>query len=280
MSRQSHAHRRFPAGRGLLGQDGLHHVRRLARTCTVSRALRRVEVGDEPARLQRHAGVAGEVIRCLDHRRRVREGAWSTSPATTSRRQARLSPSAGWITGVVRIQRRLGIGDDRQLFPVDLDLSAHRVFGDSAVLGDDGEPPARPAKWHDRRRARAVPASAGPAGSTRRRPRVDRSRPGRPVTVDDGDNARERAWPRQLSIAPMRRGRRGCARRRRAPCAAARHRRRRRHGRRPAASRSAAARCARHSCSGGRTASGRGGRSCTPPPRRACRTASTASTIA
>ena len=118
-------------------EDALHHVRRLGRVVDRQVAGRRVEIGDQPARLQRHPGMAAEVEGLLDHRVGVGVGRVDVARGVL--------PLPGEVVAELGvddrrrgIERGLHVGRGGELLPFDPDQLGG-VLGLLAPFGDDGD---------------------------------------------------------------------------------------------------------------------------------------------
>ena len=178
----------------MLGEDVLHHVGRLRPLIDGQPLLAGIEVGEDRARLERHAGVAAEDENLLDDLVRFLESPVHLADIEDTL-ESEVVAELGMDDRRFRVERRLRIGDDRELLIVD-DEQFGGVFGKRPRLGDD------------RRHGLALPAGAVDGDCVLRRrfqplqmrqdadPRRADFRDLRPR--DDGDDARR--GPCRLAI--------------------------------------------------------------------------------
>ncbi len=120
----------------MLGEQVLHHVRRLRAVIDGEALLARVPVGDDGARLVGDAGVAAEHEGRLDHRVGVREALVGVAGDVRAL-EGEIVAELGMDHRRAGIERGFGVGDRRQLLVVDLDQLA-RVLGLGAGARDHG----------------------------------------------------------------------------------------------------------------------------------------------
>ena len=117
-------------------EDPLHHVRRLGRVVDGQVAGGRVEIRDQAARLQRHPGMAAEMVGLLDHGVGLGVGRIDIAGGVLAL-PGEVVAELGMDDRRVRIERGLHVGRRGQRLPFDLDQLG-RVLGLLAALGDDG----------------------------------------------------------------------------------------------------------------------------------------------
>ena len=120
----------------MLGEQVLHHVRRLRALIDGQALFARIPVGDDGARLVGDAGVAAEQEGGLDHGVGFGETFRGIADLELAF-EAQIVAELGMDHRRCRIERGLRIGDGRQRFVVDLD-ELNGVFGFRARAGDDG----------------------------------------------------------------------------------------------------------------------------------------------
>jgi hypothetical protein len=169
--------------------DLFHHVRRLRGAVQRELAVGGIELGEDRARLQADAGVAGKAEALLDHRIGAREGVVEGADVDGAG-EAEIVAELGLDHRRAGRQRRLRVGHRRQRLPLDHDLG-ERILRQSAAVGDD------------RRHGLALPA--GPLGCQRMLRRRFHSlqmrehadpRGVKPGEVGGGDDAHHARQPR------------------------------------------------------------------------------------
>jgi hypothetical protein len=115
-------------------EDVLHHVRRLRRVIHGERALRRVVVREDGAGLQRHSGVASELVSLFDHEGGALEGSVDFSGVEFAL-EADVVAEIG-VNYPATGEGVLHFHDGRQLLPSGLDV-LRGVFRLRAGFGDD-----------------------------------------------------------------------------------------------------------------------------------------------
>ena len=121
----------------MLGEQVLHHVRRLRALIDGQARLGRIPVRDDGARLVGHAGMAAEHEGRFHDRIGVSEPLVGIAGDMACARSVRLSPSSGWMTGVPGSSAVSAIGHRGQLLVADLDQLA-RVLRFRARARDHG----------------------------------------------------------------------------------------------------------------------------------------------
>ncbi len=117
----------------MLGDDVLHHVRRLRALIDGQALFARIPVGEHGARLQRNAGVAAEHEFRLRDRVGARERGFDIARVELAL-EGEVVAEVGMDRRGVRRQRRLHVGDDGQFLVAHLDQS-RRVLGFGARRG-------------------------------------------------------------------------------------------------------------------------------------------------
>ena len=116
----------------VLGEQVLHHVRRLRALVDGEPLLARVPIGDDGARLVGDAGVAAEDEGRLDHRIGILEALVGIA-GDEHALEGEIVAELGVNHRRARIERGLGVGDRRQLLVADLDqLAPILCFGAAA----------------------------------------------------------------------------------------------------------------------------------------------------
>ncbi len=135
----------------VLGEQVLHHVRRLRALIDGEPRLARVPIGDDGARLVAHSGVAAEPERRLDHRIGLGEAlVWI--PGVMRALEREIVAELGMDHRRAGIKRGLGVGDSGQLLVVT--STSSQASSASARERATTAPPPRPAS------RRAPPRSA------------------------------------------------------------------------------------------------------------------------
>ena len=121
----------------LLGEDALHHVRRLGGVVDGQRALGPVVVGQDAAPFQRHAGMTAGQEGCLHHAMRGGEGGGHIA-LLRGAGEAEVVPQRGMDHHRIGVERRLDVELRGQGLPL------HRQGGDAilcgrAAVGDHGD---------------------------------------------------------------------------------------------------------------------------------------------
>ena len=120
----------------VLGEDRLHHVRRLGGVMHGEPGGRAVVVGQDRARLQRHAGVAGGVEGGLDDPVGAPEGVVDLAGLVDAL-EAEVVAEPGVDQRTARRECRLHVDRGRQRLVADRDLGG-RILGDGAARGHHG----------------------------------------------------------------------------------------------------------------------------------------------
>ncbi len=119
------------------GEDVLHHVRRLRRMMHGERAIGAVVVGDDGARLQRHAGMAAGVEGRFHHLVRRGDGAGDVA-CLGGAGEDQIVAELGMDDHRAGAQRRLHVDLRRQRLELD-GQGRDAVLGRGAAFGDDGD---------------------------------------------------------------------------------------------------------------------------------------------
>ena len=133
------------------GQHLLHHVRRLRRMVDGERGVALVELGEDRARLQRHAGVATGVEGRLDDLVRASEGVGDVA-ALVDALEDEVVAEIGMDDRRCLVEGRLHVGDRREHLPGDRDLGCGVLGGGAAVGHDGGDRLAGPGRRRERQR--------------------------------------------------------------------------------------------------------------------------------
>ena len=120
----------------VLGDDVLHHVRRLGALVDGQAGLAGVPVGDHGARLERHAGVAAEAEARLDDGIGIGEGAVDLAGVKVAL-EGEVVAKLRVDDGRAGVERRRHVGHGLELRVGDLDLLG-RVLGGSTRARNDG----------------------------------------------------------------------------------------------------------------------------------------------
>ncbi len=138
----------------VLGEQVLHHVRRLGAVIDGQAPLAGVPVGEDGARLVGDAGMAAEHEGGLHHRVGVLEPLVGVA-GDMHALEGEIVAELGMDHQRRRIERGLGVGDRRQLLVADLDQLAG-VLGFGAGACDHRARPPRPASMRGRPRSRVA----------------------------------------------------------------------------------------------------------------------------
>ena len=120
----------------MLGDDVLHHVRRLGALVDRQAGLAGIPVGDHGARLERHARVAAEMEGRLDDCVGLREGGVHLAGVEQAL-EGEIIAEIRVDDGRLCIERRLHVGDGLELLVLDVDPLG-RILRRRPRLGDDG----------------------------------------------------------------------------------------------------------------------------------------------